>query len=144
MKPISSFTTRHTILAVLLLSLFMITACARKAAFEKSVAVPSASGQVKVKKSSNSNYSIEVGVRDLTSPKNLVPPKQVYIVWIESDNGVFNIGQIATSRSFFSRGYKASLNTKSPSKPDKVFITAEESANTLYPGSQIVLTTPQF
>lgn len=133
------------LLAVILsFSVLLFSSCARKAMFEKSVSVPGASGKVKVKRGNNNNYAIDVDVRDLTTPGNLIPPQKVYIVWNESNNGVFNIGRIETSRSFLSRGFKAELNTKSSSKPNRIFITAEDNDNTLYPGPQIVLTTPSF
>ena len=142
--PMKHLNTRTLSILMLSAFLFAMASCARKANFEKSSVVPSASGQVKVKKGGNNNYSIDLQVRDLTVPENLVPPQNVYIVWNESNNGVFNVGKLITSRNFLSRGFKASLSTKSPNKPRKVFITAERDANTLYPGSQVVLTTPEF
>ncbi len=138
------YCTGTRFLSLFLLSVIMFCSCARKAVFEKSVVVPSASGKVKVKKDDNNNYVIEVSVKDLTPPGNLVPAKKAYLVWDEASNGLFNIGQLATSRSFISRGFRASLTTSSPNKPKRVFITAEEDANTLAPGSQVVLTTPSF
>ena len=123
------------------LSLLMFSSCARKAHFEKSIAVPSASGRVKVKKDANNNYSISLKVRDLTVPERLVPAKKVYIVWNEADNGVFNIGQLVSSRSFLKRGFTAEMQAVSPNNPKRIFITAEDDANTLAPGSQVVLTT---
>ena len=134
--------TRFLSLFILLAILFY--SCARKAVFEKSVVVPSATGKVKVKKDNNNNYVIEISVKDLTPPANLVPAKTVYLVWNEANNGLFNIGQLATSRSFIARGFKASLTTSSPNKPKRIFVTAEENANTLAPGPQVVLTTPSF
>lgn len=138
------YRTSVHILSLFLLSALLFCSCARKAVFEKSVVVPSASGKVKVKKDDNNNYVIDVSVKDLTPPANLIPAKTVYLVWNEANNGLFNIGQLSTSRSFISRGYKASLTTSSPNKPKRVFITAEENANTLAPGPQVVLTTPSF
>lgn len=127
-----------------LCSLFFFVSCARKAAFEKSAVVPSASGSVKVKKDNNNNYKVSLEVRDLTTPQNLVPARKAYLVWNEADNGVFNIGQLVSSRSFLARGFKASLTVSTPNKPKKVFITAEDNTNTLAPSSQVILTTPDF
>ncbi len=138
------FNTRPLRFITLLSFLFIISSCAQREAFEKSVAVPSASGKIKVKKDANNNYAISVDVRDLTTPENLIPSKQAYLVWNEASNGVFNIGQLVTSRSFLSRGFKASLTAVSPNKPKRIFITAEDNTNTLSPGSQVVLTTPNF
>lgn len=142
--PMQYFNIRLFPVLVVLLSVFMFSACARRAVFEKSVVVPAASGKVKVKKDDNNNYSIKIQVRDLTTPGNLVPAKTAYLVWNEADNGVFSMGQLVSSRSFLARGFKASLTAISPNKPGRIFITAEDNTNTLAPGPQTVLTTPVF
>ncbi len=136
--------TISSYLLTVFLSVLLFSACARKTVFEKSIVVPSASGKVKVKKDNNNNYSIDVDVKDLTPPENLTPPQKAYIVWNETSSGVFNIGQLNTSRSLLARGYKASINAVSANKPNRVFITAEDNTNTLYPGPLVVLTTPNF
>ena len=126
------------------ISAFLFASCSHKRAFEKSVIVPSASGEVKVKKDANNNYDINVYVRDLATPDKLIPSKKTYIVWDEAGTGVSNLGQLVTSRSFFKRGFTASLEATSPDKPKRVFITAEDDANITSPGTQIVLTTSKF
>ncbi len=141
MKHSTFFTSR---LLFLFMAAFLFASCAQKRAFEKSVAAPAATGQVKVKKDNNHNYNISVYVRDLAEPEKRIPAKKVYLVWNEASNGVFNLGQLITSRSFFKRGFTASLTATSPNKPKRVFITAEDDANTLAPGPQVVLTTSNF
>ena len=134
-----NLSNRFVFLTAFLLSLLLFTSCTRKARFDQSVVVPSAHGRVKVKKDANNNYSINVYVRDLTVPERLVPAKKTYIVWNEASNGVFNIGQLVSSRSFLKRGFTAELNAVSPNNPRRVFVTAEDDANTLAPGPQVVL-----
>lgn len=131
-------------IAITCIAVIMFTSCAHKEAFTKSVVVPGASGKVKVKKDNNNNYAISVSVRDLTPAEKLIPAKQDYVVWSETNNGVRNIGQLISSRSLLARGYKASLDAVSPFKPVRVFITAEDDASTQYPGPQVVLTTENF
>ncbi len=131
-------------LSILFIAALLFASCSHKRAFEKSVVVPSANGRVKVKKDQNNNYSINVYIRDLTPPDNLIPAKKAYVVWNEAGNGVFNIGQLATSRSFLKRGYTASLNATSSRKPKRIFITAEDDVNILAPGPQVVVTTSNF
>lgn len=138
----STFPTSR--LLCLFIAVFMFASCSHKRAFEQSIAVPAANGQVKVKKDANNNYAINVYVRDLPTPDKLTPAKKVYLVWNEASEGVFNVGQLVTSRSFFKRGFTASLEATSPDKPKRVFITAEDDANTLAPGPQVVLTTSKF
>jgi hypothetical protein len=130
--------------AITAFTILTFSSCSHKEAFTKSVIVPSASGAVKVKKDKNNNYSINVSVRDLSPPKNLTPSKDTYVIWNESRNGVSNIGQLVSSRSFISRGFKASLTAVSPNKPKRIFITAEDNERTEYPSSQVVLTTEDF
>jgi hypothetical protein len=140
MKP----SVNYCLLMLISCLILSFSACSHKEAFVKSVAVPSASGTVKIKKDKNKNYTIEVSVRDLTPPENLTPSKRAYVVWNESGRGTLNIGQLVTSRSFLKRGYKASLNAVSPNKPERIFITAEDNGSIQYPGIQVVLTTESF
>ncbi len=59
-------------------------------------------------------------------------------MWVTGVEGnAQNIGQIQTSK------LSASLETVSPYKPSKVFITAEDQGDVKYPG-ETVLTTETF
>ncbi len=110
--------------------------------FATSVVVPAAEGSVKVKKDKNSNYSIDLNVKRLADSKRLSPAKEMYIVWMETEqNGTKNIGQLKTSSGMFSSGLTSSLKTVSSFKPTGFFITAEDNANIQYPGGQTVLST---
>lgn len=121
------------------------SSCAKKIIFQPSVAVPAATGKVKIKKDDNNNYSIILNVQNLADAKRLSPPQNTYVVWIMTkERGVQNIGQIKSSTGFLSGKIKASLNALSPFKPTRVFITAEKNSDVLYPGSQEILTTRNF
>jgi hypothetical protein len=134
-----------TWLCALTFMIISVSSCSRKILFTKSVVVPSASGRVKMKKEKNGNYDLAISVRDLTSARNLVPPRETYVVWSQTkQNGIMNIGQLGTSRSFLSRGFKASLSTSSPYKPKRIFITGEDKPTVTSPGTQVVLTTEDF
>ncbi|MEO6707001.1 MAG: hypothetical protein ABIN04_14260 [Ginsengibacter sp.] len=125
--------------------IFSFSSCARKITFLTSSVVPAATGQVKVKKDKNNNYNINVDIRNLAQPSQLQPPKQTYVVWMESaQNMSKNIGQINTSSGFLSSKLKASFQTVSSFKPEKIFITAEDEANVQYPTGARVLTTTNF
>lgn len=119
-----------------------LSSCSRKLAFARSPVVPAAHGEVTIDKDENKNYAIEVNVTNLAEPKNLQPPRETYVVWMETkENGTKNIGQLNTSTSFFSSALKASLKTVSVNKPTGFFITAEDNGNTLNPSSMMVLRT---
>ena len=130
---------------VVILPLFVLTACGtRKASFNPSSVEPAARGQVKVKKDKNKNYGINVSVRNLAGPDRLPLAKNAYVVWMEGENGVQNIGQLRPSEGLFSKTIKASLQTSSPYKPNRIFITAEDASTVQYPGNYIVLATKSF
>jgi hypothetical protein len=134
----------YSILTITIISL-LLNACAQKIAFQNSVSVPAARGSVKVKKDNNNNYAIKVFIRNLAEVKRLSPPKTAYIVWMETDQQlVKNIGKIDSDNKMFSNKLKASFETVSPTKPTKIFITAEDDVSTQYPSYQIILTTNNF
>jgi hypothetical protein len=113
--------------------------------FLSSGVVPAARGDVKVKKDKNQNYAIDVKITNLAEPDRLQPPKQLYMLWMITDQNVTkNLGQIETSDGTFSKTLKASFRTVTTFKPLKVFITAENDPNVQFPDRTTVLTTGQF
>ena len=131
-------------LLIAALLLFVAVACNRKIAFNNSTVVPAAEGYVKVKKDKNNNRAIEVSVRNLAEAKRLASPQNLYVVWIETPEGVKNLGQLKTGTGLLSNTLKASLETVTPYKPTRLFITAENDASIQYPGAQVVLSTSSF
>lgn len=124
--------------------LFSITSCARKALFVQSAVIPAATGKVKVKKDGNDNFRVKVDVQNLPPANELSPSRATYVMWMESSNGTKNLGQFKTSTSLFSKTYKGSLETTSPYRPYRIFITAEDIPDVQYPGAQMILTTNAF
>jgi hypothetical protein len=125
--------------------LFLSTSCAQTVTFLNSSVVPAAKGSVKVKQDKNKNYVIEVEIEDLAEVERLQTSNQTYVVWMETDRGnTENLGQLKSSRSFFSKQKTASLETVSSFKPVKIFVTTESGINVRYPGNQIILTTDNF
>ncbi|HSN47412.1 MAG TPA: hypothetical protein VLR29_01495 [Flavobacterium sp.] len=124
---------------------FSLTSCSKKVAFLSSSIVPAASGRVTFKKDSNKNYVVKVKIDNLAESKNLQPSKNSYVVWMETDEAIVkNIGQIKSDNQFISSKLKASLETVTAIKPTKIFITAEDDADTQYPGNQFILETKRF
>lgn len=121
------------------------TSCSRKMTFQNSSVVPAAQGSVKVKTDKNKNYVIKVEVEGLADVSRLQPPKNTYVVWMETDQGkTENLGQLLSSAGFMSNHMKASLETVSSFNPARIYITAEDDAGIQYPGRQIVLSTSGF
>ncbi len=147
MKMNQAFTVSRNFLYLSLVFSMVLSlgSCARKISFENSPVVPAATGRVKIKKDKNNNYSIGVSVKNLAEAKRLDPPRDTYVVWIETDcDGTKNIGQMNSSSGFLSSKLKASLNAVSPFKPTRVFITAEDNAAVQYPGLNMIMRTKTF
>lgn len=129
-------------IAFLLFTSITFSSCARKLTFGVSPVVPAAKGFVKIKKNKNDNFIVDVKITNLAAPGRLSPPREVYVVWMESERAAAkNIGMIKSSSGIFSSTLKAQMTTASTAKPTAVFITAEDNGNVQYPGSQVVLRT---
>ena len=127
---------------VVIFLIFTLPSCSRKMAFSTSPIVPAAEGSVKVKKDDNNNYKIDLNMIRLAEPERLTPPKDIYVVWMETDgSGIKNIGQLETSSGFWSKTLKSSLETVTTFKPAGFFITAEDEADIQYPRGQVIIRT---
>jgi len=121
---------------------FSFSSCARRLTFGVSPVVPAAEGSVKIKKNKNKNYILTVKTTNLAEPKRLSPPREVYVVWMESERTApKNIGMIKSSTGFLSSTLKGEMTASSTVRPTAVFVTAEDDGNIQYPGSQVVLRT---
>ena len=147
MKIINRTYHTETILSffIILVSLLLLISCTRKLSFQVSPVVPAAQGVIKVKKDKNNNYNIDLNTSRLADPSRLTPPRQMYIVWMETEqNGTKNIGQLKTSSGLFSSNLKSNLETVTPYKPTRFFVTAEDDARLQYPRGVMVLNTGGF
>ena len=72
----------------------------------------------------NGNTELDMKAESLAAPSALTPPKNAYVVWIESaGEAPQNHGQISHRQD-----QKAELKTATPYKRFRVFITAEDQA----------------
>ena len=128
-----------------IISVASFASCSQKIAFQNSTVVPAAQGKVTIKKDSNKNYAIKIKISNLAEVQRLQPAKNVYVVWIETEeNNIKNIGRIKSDSGFLSSKLKATFETVTSFKPTKVFITGEDNQDVSYPGYQMVLTTNKF
>ena len=133
---------KHIFTGIFFAFVFPLSTYAQRAEFLLSTVVPAARGYVDVQKDHNKNYLIKVQVSDLTEVKRLVPAKQTYVVWMITEQTITkNLGQINSLTGFFVKKLKNSIETVSPFKPIKVFITTEYDASVRYPSAEIVLST---
>ena len=126
--------------AFLTIMILSFTSCTPKITFLTSSIVPAAEGVVTVKDDNNNNYSIKLDITNLAAVDRLDPPKNTYVVWMETDRGAArNIGRIVVTNKM-----NVSFETVSSFRPTKIFITAEDNENAQYPGEMLVLTTNSF
>lgn len=129
---------KNIFIPVIIVFLATFSSCKTKIDFLTSPIVPAATGYVTMKTDDNKNYLLNIKISNLAESTRLTPPKATYVVWIIDDNNeAKNIGQIQTFK------LKASLETVSPFKPNKIFITAEDVGALEYP-SDTILTTANF
>jgi hypothetical protein len=129
----------------ILCSLVLLSSCARKINFNKSSVVPGATGKIKLKKDNNNNYHVDAEFRNLADPKYLQIPRQVYVLWMETDNnGTQNLGKVIPRSGIFSSAIKADLETVTSVRPTRFLITAEDDGTVQYPGSHLILQTNSF
>ncbi|MFM9911203.1 MAG: hypothetical protein ACKVOW_17820 [Chitinophagaceae bacterium] len=147
MKPVNKSSSNRKLFIALLIGavVLIVSSCAKKINFQTSAVVPAARGTVKVKKDNNQNYVISISLFNLAEAKRLPTNEQTYVVWMESNNQpVKNLGQINSSTKLLSKTLKASLESVSPVRPTKIFITVENNSGVQYPGNELVLTTNRF
>ena len=126
--------------AILVTIVIGLTSCTRRIYFVTSSVVPAAKGSITVKNDKYNNYIVQMTKTNLAAIERLQPASNRYVVWFESDLGISrNVGKVVSSDIL-----NVSFETVSSFKPTKVFITAEEDEQTLYPGSMVVLTTARF
>ncbi len=125
-------------LTVVLFVVGLLQACTPKMTFLNSTVAPAATGTIRVKKDKNANYIVNVDVANLAPSKNLDPPKNTYLVWMESnDRSVRKLGQLNPS----GRALEAKMSATAVTSPDVVFVSAEDNADVEYPAGPTVLTT---
>ncbi|MBR9997551.1 MAG: hypothetical protein KFF73_01205 [Cyclobacteriaceae bacterium] len=114
--------------------LFLAGSCSSKIDFPSSSALPAAEVSAKVKEDKNNNYNIKLEAEHLADPGRLNPSRNVYVVWLESENNTSqNLGQLTAGGS-----KKASLETVTSYKPRRIFITAEDQADIDWPRGEVV------
>lgn len=127
------------------LLMFSLTSYVKRIKFLASSIVPSARGQVTIKKMRNENYVIKIKIDELAEVKKVEPSKNLYIVWMESEKlTVKNMGHIICATGSISSKFKTAFETVTAFRPTKIFITAEDNANIPYPINPFVLETNRF
>lgn len=98
-------------------------------------ATPGARGVVQYKSGDNTNTALDIKVSSLAPPSSLTPSENDYVVWIESPgHAPQNLGQLKVDGN-----EQGELNTETPYKRFRVFITAEENPRLQMPTGPKIL-----
>ncbi len=132
--------------------IFSFSSCAKKtAAVAKTeapaeIVLPENKGQVQIKRDANSNYVVQINLRDLEAVKGIKgDTKKAYMVWMNADGqAVKSLGQINSNTGWLSDKSKAYFEATSVFKPTKVFITEEDNAMVKKPGAKVIWFTGKF
>ena len=145
MKHSIYFSLKTFFLSIIALTFIQVSGSAQEVHFKTSTVVPAAEGTVKVTTNKDKGYNIDINILHLSGPGRLQPAAKTYIVWMETEqNGMKNLGEMQSKDGFLSNTLKASMNTTTPFKPTRIFITAEDVAAISNPQGQQVLTTRTF
>ena len=118
----------------------LLTACANKITFPTSDVVPAANAVLEIDRNKSDNYELKLEVTNLAEPSRLTPARGNYVVWMVTEkNGTINLGNLRVTKKS-----KASLETVTPYKPIRVFITAEDTPKAAIPSTQVVLNSEDF
>jgi hypothetical protein len=120
-------------LYLFLIAIFL-NGCTQDIGVKKSRVVPAADLTVEIDQDRNGNYIIDLNVENLATPEDLTPAKSAYVVWVVSEKGSFNMGQILVNKNL-----KGSLKTVTPFRPSSIKITAEDDPLTIFPSAPVVL-----
>ncbi len=136
---------------LLIMSLY---SCAKKATARNSTAsepatisvAPENKGQILIKRDVNSNYVIQINLRELEAVSKFeADSKNAYIVWMNADKQpAKNLGQINSNTGWLTDKSKASFEAVSEFKPTKIYITEEDNAGVKIPGKKLIWSTNSF
>lgn len=107
----------------------LLASCASTVKFPVSELTPAADITAKITKQGKPNYLVTINANNLAAPTRLNPPRNIYVIWAVSENGITrNVGHFMQENAVKST-YKASF----PYQPVEVFITAEDQEGACVP-----------
>lgn len=96
---------------------------------------PAAHGTVAVKTGHNGNTEVNITTKALAQPSALTPPENTYVVWFQPNGqDPENAGALKVDNNL-----KGKLDTVTPHRRFKVFITAEKEPNLKKPEGPVIL-----
>ena len=131
---------KFTIFVIAVVCAIVLASCHSAFPLMNAIAVPGATGEVKLKTDDNSNTIVSISVKHLAHPEKLSPAKSVYVVWAESTDGkAMNLGQLIVNDDL-----EGGLTGTTAFHYFRIIITAEDEPTVTMPGSEIVLSTERM
>jgi hypothetical protein len=94
-----------------------------------------ARGTITIKNGANGNVALDIKAASLASPNSLTPPENAYVVWLQRPGQEpQNLGEFRVDKK-----ESGELHTETAFKRFKIFITAEQNAQTEVPQGPSVL-----
>lgn len=126
-----------TLFAICLLA---FAGCAQKVVFEGSPLLPAADAEVKVSVDRNENTLVELALKHVAPAQRLSPPKLLYVVWAESEEGrLFQLGQLRVNED-----REGHFTGTAPLERLRLVITAENEPRPEKPHLPYMLVTEFF
>jgi hypothetical protein len=96
---------------------------------------PAAAAELKDEKDDNGNIKLNIHIHHLAKPDSLTPPRDAYVVWIESSGQPpQNMGEIKVNDKL-----ESEFSTRTPFKKFRVYITAEDGPKMTTPSGDRIL-----
>ena len=114
--------------------LLVLHSCSSTTQLPVSDIAPAANITAKISDGDHENTEIKITARHLANPQRLSPSKNLYVVWIVTDNDlVKNVGTIVQDGDG-----KVGLEVITPFEVKEIIITAEDKGNITKPGNMLI------
>jgi len=123
------------VVATISMGLFPCALKAKTFKLQATSVVPGATGEVKTGKDKNGNTKFRVEVKHLADPKQLTPPRSVYVVWIQvKGSPPESEGMLKVNKNL-----EGKLESATPNTFFDLWVTAEGDATSKAPSGPEVL-----
>ena len=140
MKPPARINSlRRSTLTTLLLLAALAVGCSKSVPLKPTQLIGAGSGSVKVELTYDRNNRLDLKLTNLPEPSSIQPEFTRYVLWVADSTGQnpVNTGQLRVDDK-----KAAKIQTLTPRRKYKLFITAEAAGDVLTPGARIVFESP--
>ena len=118
-----------------LVCLFVAGGCATPLGFEPSSMLPAVDPKARISYDDNENSLIEIEIEHMAQPSRLNPPRLVYVVWAEPEEGrILPLGQLRVNNN-----RKGVFNGVTALERFRILISAEHDPRVTEPSEPLML-----